>query len=143
MDEAGLPESDMESLKALHYYLDEQEVSFVAISNHVLDAAKTNRAVSLFRPRASCEELRELALVSIGNDKNDSRENYSLLIEALVKAYDEISGDKKHDQVQNAFRDIFGLRDFIFLVTHLRRKISDRKFSLSPQLIVQGLERNF
>ena len=143
MDEAGLPESDMESLKALHYYLDEQEVSFVAISNHVLDAAKTNRAVSLFRPRASCEELRELALVSIGNDKNDSRKNYSLLIEALVKAYDEISSDKKHDQVQNAFRDIFGLRDFIFLVTHLRRKINDRKFSLSPQLIVQGLERNF
>lgn len=51
MDEAGLPEESHESLKVLHYYLDRQEVSFVAITNHVLDAAKTNRAVSLFRPR--------------------------------------------------------------------------------------------
>ena len=140
MDEAGLPESDMESLKALHYYLDEQEVSFVAISNHVLDAAKTNRAVSLFRPRASFKELRELALVSIGNDESDDRENY---LEALVKAYVEISSEKMQDRVQNDFRDIFGLRDFIFLVTHLRRKINNRKFLLSPQLILQGLERNF
>jgi len=28
-------------------------VAFVGITNHVLDAAKTNRAVSLFRPTAS------------------------------------------------------------------------------------------
>ena len=33
-------------------------MAFVGITNHVLDAAKTNRAVSLFRPIASqvCEE---------------------------------------------------------------------------------------
>ena len=37
----------------LHYHLDQQEVAFVGITNHVLDAAKTNRAVSLFRPTAS------------------------------------------------------------------------------------------
>ena len=43
MDEAGLPEESHESLKVLHYHLDKQEVSFVAITNHVLDAAKTNR----------------------------------------------------------------------------------------------------
>ena len=28
-------------------------MAFVGITNHVLDAAKTNRAVSLFRPTAS------------------------------------------------------------------------------------------
>ena len=68
MDEAGLPEESHESLKViyknipwvkdyftkvLHYHLDQQEVAFVGITNHVLDAAKTNRAVSLFRPTAS------------------------------------------------------------------------------------------
>ena len=71
MDEAGLPEERHESLKvqnsnmnialvlhayilqALHYYLDQQEVAFVAITNHILDAAKTNRAISLFRPSVS------------------------------------------------------------------------------------------
>jgi len=36
----------------LHYHLDQKEVAFVGITNHVLDAAKTNRAVSLFRPIA-------------------------------------------------------------------------------------------
>ena len=60
MDEAGLPEESHESLKVLHYYLDRQEVSFVAITNHILDAAKTNRAVCLFRPDASEEELKTL-----------------------------------------------------------------------------------
>ena len=39
----------LHSLQVLHKFLDNQEVSFVAITNHVLDAAKTNRAVSLFR----------------------------------------------------------------------------------------------
>ena len=50
MDEAGLPEDSHESLKALHYFLDSPKVAFVAITNRVLDAAKTNRAISLFRP---------------------------------------------------------------------------------------------
>ena len=136
MDEAGLPERDMESLKALHYYLDEQEVSFVAISNHVLDAAKTNRAISLFRPKASSEELKELALTSLTTGEEGVSEKYTLLIDALVKAYVEISDDKEH-------KSIFGLRDFIFLVTHLRRQISESQRSLSLQMVVKGLERNF
>lgn len=145
MDEAGLPERDMESLKALHYYLDEQEVSFVAISNHVLDAAKTNRAVSLFRPKASTEELKELALVSIGSSTKCVSDKYKMLIEALVKAYEEITNfpEQTHDKEQNDFHQIFGLRDFIFLITYLRRRTSDVKISLSLQMIVEGLERNF
>ena len=40
-------------IQVLHYHLDQQEVAFVAITNHILDAAKTNRAVNLFRPTAS------------------------------------------------------------------------------------------
>lgn len=138
MDEAGLPESDMESLKVLHYYLDEQEVSFVAISNHVLDAAKTNRAISLFRPKASSEELHDLALVSIGNNTGKISSTYRTLIIALVKAYEEINNVKHTD-----FQNFFGLRDFIFLVTYLRRRTKDVNESLDLQMIVEGLERNF
>ena len=49
-DEAGLPEEDRESLKVLHYLLEghmsmKAPVAFVAITNHVLDAAKSNRSV--------------------------------------------------------------------------------------------------
>ena len=48
MDEADLPEEEKESLKVLHYYLEghmsiKAKVGFVAITNHVLDAAKSNR----------------------------------------------------------------------------------------------------
>ena len=42
MDEAGLPEQAHESLKVLHFYLEHPITSFVAITNHPLDAAKTN-----------------------------------------------------------------------------------------------------
>ena len=44
LDEVGLPESEKESLKILHYYLDHPQVAFVGITNDFLDAAKANRA---------------------------------------------------------------------------------------------------
>ena len=53
MDEAGLPEEAKESLKVLHYYLDDPSVAFVAITNRPLDAAKMNRYVQLL---LTCEE---------------------------------------------------------------------------------------
>ena len=40
-------------MQVLHKYLDDAVVSFVGITNHILDAAKSNRAVTLFRPRAA------------------------------------------------------------------------------------------
>ena len=40
--------------QVLHKYLD-AEVAFIGITNHILDAAKTNRAVTLCRPRADEE----------------------------------------------------------------------------------------
>jgi hemicentin len=53
MDEAGLTEEEKESLKVLHYLLEghmsaSPEVGFVCITNHILDAAKSNRCHSYF-----------------------------------------------------------------------------------------------
>ncbi len=131
MDEAGLPENRLESLKVLHYYLDRQEVSFVAISNHVLDAAKTNRVVSLFRPKATDQELYELAKGSIlppgQNVPTELQEN---LLNKLCLSYNKILLHQR----------LFGLRDFIHFVTYLRRK--GRRY-LDAQLMLEGLERNF
>ena len=50
--------------QVLHYHLDQQEVAFVGITNHILDAAKTNRAVSLFRPTASKVRRNSYAQIS-------------------------------------------------------------------------------
>ena len=129
MDEAGLPEEKLESLKVLHYYLDEQKVSFVAISNHVLDASKTNRAVSLFRPKPTHQELRELAEVCIFQE-NKPLLSEGELLKHFCKSYITLVRHKK----------LFGLRDFIHFVIYLR---CNRKQLLDAQLIVEALERNF
>ena len=133
MDEAGLPENKLESLKALHYHLDKQEVSFVAISNHILDAAKTNRAVSLFRPKATEKELHELAtgcIVQAGQTLTDIDRT---LVKQFCTSYSEL-------QTHEEFKKLFGLRDFIHFIIFLRRK---RKEFLGQHLIRQSLQRNF
>ena len=136
MDEAGLPEESHESLKVLHYHLDRQEVSFVAITNHILDAAKTNRAVSLFRPEASEEDLKTLAKGCLCNTPDDPPPELKKDLETIVKfcpAYSDLMTKPK-------FSQYFGLRDFIYFVSYLRRH-RDQVFT--PQLVMKALERNF
>ena len=136
MDEAGLPEERHESLKALHYYLDSQEVSFVAISNHVLDAAKTNRSVSLFRPEASSEDLVTLAkgcLCSNPDYPPPTIQKDIDIVSRFCAPYEEVMS-------QLNYKKFFGLRDFIHFISYLRQK---RREMLSPQLVMEALERNF
>ena len=137
MDEAGLPEERHESLKVLHYYLDNPEVSFIAISNHVLDAAKTNRAVSLFRPDVTQEDLVTLAkgcLCQTPNNPPVEMKSDLAFIAKLVPAYDTLMRKEKYNQ-------FFGLRDFIHFITYLKRMRT--KEMLSAQLVMKALERNF
>ena len=134
MDEAGLPEVEMESLKVLHYYLDRKQVSFVAITNHMLDAAKTNRAISLFRPRASIKELDTIAsdcLSTVLNAKPSSYE--AALVGNFCTSYLQIMKNP-------LYKMVFGMRDFIHFIFYLSRS---RKVFISPQLVLEALERNF
>lgn len=136
MDEAGLPEESHESLKVLHYHLDRQEVSFVAITNHVLDAAKTNRAVSLFRPEASQEDLETLAKGCLCNTPDNPPPQLMKDLKMIVRfcpAYTVL-------MQMSEFSQYFGLRDFIHFVSYLRRR---RTQMLTPQLVMEALERNF
>ena len=137
MDEAGLPEESHESLKVLHYYLDQQEVSFVAITNHVLDAAKTNRAVSLFRPEASEEDLETLAKGYLCNTPDQPPPELQKDLKTVVQFCPAFSHLIKKS---SEFRLHFGLRDFIHFVSYLRRR---RTQMLTPQLVMEALERNF
>ncbi|CAB9513446.1 protein ligase RNF213 (Partial), partial [Seminavis robusta] len=60
MDEASLPKEERESHKVLHYTLEGDsrvDVGFVAIANHILDAAKSNRCVVLLRPKPNDKEM--------------------------------------------------------------------------------------
>ena len=136
MDEAGLPEESHESLKVLHYHLDRQEVSFVAITNHMLDAAKSNRAVCLFRPEASDEDLKTLAKGCLSSKLESPPPELQKDFELVVKFCPAFSKLMEEDR----FNYFFGLRDFIHFVNYLRRK---RGEMLNPQIVMDALERNF
>jgi hemicentin len=136
MDEAGLPEESHESLKVLHYHLDRQEVSFVAITNHMLDAAKTNRAVCLFRPEATDKDLTTLAKGCLFSEPYSPASKFQDDLELVVKLCPAFSKLMKKSE----FNHFFGLRDFIHFLNYLRRK---RGEMLDMQVVVEALERNF
>lgn len=131
LDEVGLPEDRHESLKALHYHLDNKEVSFVAITNHALDAAKTNRAVCLFRPAPSLHDLEMLA-ISSAVTRITTRQDEALL-HKLCCAFSQIVTIPK-------FNHMYGQRDFVHFIRFLYR--TKQAGCPSHQVILQALERN-
>jgi hypothetical protein len=138
MDEAGLPEESHESLKVLHYYLDDPSVSFVAITNHILDASKSNRAISLFRPKADEEDLKTLARGCLCTDPaNPPAElrNIVNVIDKFCSAYALVMRDQR-------FENFFGLRDFIHFIGYIRRHRGSST-ELTPDLVLKAVERNF
>jgi hypothetical protein len=135
MDEAGLPEESHESLKVLHYHLDRQQVSFVAITNNMLDAAKSNRAVCLFRPEAM-NDLSTLAkgcLISQPDSHSRKLQKCLDLAVESCKAFSKLMKDE-------TFSHFFGLRDFIHFINYLRRR---RHQMLQPHVVMEAIERNF
>ena len=144
MDETGLPECSHESLKILHYHLDNPKVSFVAISNTVLDAAKTNRAITLFRdPTEISEDLEVLATECLFESAGCPPRNLTEHVETIVhlhSAYTEAMTELKLSR-------FFGLRDFIHFVQYIRHKCvqTDADLTLGQvgQLVTESLEKNF
>ncbi len=133
MDEAGLPREKHQALKVLHSRLDNPEVSFVAITNTILDAAKTNRAVSLYIPDKQTGDLETLVRGCLYVP------NEPINVEPIVRFSAAYVEAMEHDQYKN----FFGLRDFIHFVTFLRRKIIDDGDKFTDKLVLQALERNF
>ena len=129
MDEAGLPEERHESLKVLHHYLDKHEVAFVAISNHILDAAKTNRAITVLIPETTEEDLRLLVEECCTDKEAITSEN---TITRYCSTFVNIIENEK-------WGDIFGMRDFIHFLQYIRSKGD----LASKELILQAFERNF
>ena len=136
MDEAGLPEESHESLKVLHYFLDRPKVSFVAISNHILDAAKSNRAINVFRP----QQQDDLFTLATGCYTRFVHKRRSVVIRSkhfisrLCVPYEDL-------MKQPALSKFFGLRDFIHMISYLRRNRD--KSDPQEELVLRAVERNF
>ena len=135
MDEAGLPEESRESLKALHYYLDKPSVAFVAISNHVLDAAKTNRCISVVRMKVSQKELEILAKGCLCDTPNKVPPEREREISTVVKFCSRYATN-----IKDKYNNFFGLRDFVHFLHYLRRHHGKTS---TGKLVLRALERNF
>ena len=132
MDEAGLPEKHNE-LKVLHPHLDMQKVSIVAITNTILDAAKTNRAISLFRPASTEEDIESLTRGCL--DDTVIAPNTIDYIVGISGAYTKLM--RNHQ-----LRSFYGLRDFIHFVMYLHRKVQTEG-TINSKSVLNALERNF
>lgn len=161
MDEAGLPEEEKESLKVLHYLLEghmstRASVGFVAISNHVLDAAKSNRCVTLLRQSLDKVEMETITVGVLFDVRSDGRasildvELQGCLIQSrefallLCQSYEKLLSSKG---CGTNFDTWFGLRDYIFFLKALRSKFSriggETRMFVSLEDVVWALERNF
>lgn len=155
MDEAGLPEEEKESLKVLHYYLEghmskKATVAFVGITNHVLDAAKSNRCVSLLRSDPDKEELNSICKGVMFDFRAQSCEQDHVSIDKKIVSVDEFSASlcKSYISLKKKFdwfESFFGMRDFIYFLKSLKQNSSNsgRTLVTSTILIMRAFERNF
>jgi hypothetical protein len=161
--DAGLPSESRESLKILHYLLDNARVAFVAISNRPLgtalrigcvcgrgcgcdtparcraDAAKMNRLVEVFRPKASMSELNVLLAGSLSIPLAAAEQP---TITAFSKAYSDLM-QSREPLVPGGIRfcERFGLRDFYALGRFFKR--AHRGGLPLVTDVLRALERNF
>ena len=160
MDEAGLPEEEKESLKIMHYFLEghmstKSEVGFVGVTNHPLDAAKSNRCVSLLRQEPDREEMSSIANdILFGGNVDGNRDVRLVRCNGVAMKLDEFANSLCHSYSQLShnkeenfswFQTFFGLRDFIYLLKAIRNKsnIGDMIMHTSSEILLHALERNF
>lgn len=140
LDEVGLAEQSPHlPLKVLHKLLDEMldGEAMVGISNWSLDPAKMNRAVHLYRPAPTIEDL---SLTAEGMVRSANVKGY---LQSLAKGYDETYREQEHF-------DFWGLREFYSTVrainaslTQQRSAIETESVSLDTPTLLNAIMRNF
>ena len=137
MDEAGLPEENLQVLNVLHYHLDNPEVSFVALTNIILDARKSNQAVCLFQVNTSNDDLQQLASTLMGyKDVKDVPENIKEQLLCITGVYSK-------EMASHNFSSIFGLRDLMHFFSYMRKNMLSDYNYISAELLLKSLQRNF
>lgn len=92
-----------------------------------MDAAKTNRAVSVYRSITSDCDLKILADSCLQMSVSDPGVEF---IDHFINIYQDMMGRKKYARM-------FGLRDVIHFFTYLN------KHSITPVTVTKAVERNF
>jgi len=133
-------------LKVLHPYLDECQVSFVAIANKSFDAANANRMICIYRSLPSPIDQQVLAYGCLGlsfnkNSPQQSKTHLDNIIIGLCEGYRELLAN---EDIPRIFHD----RDFIYMLRELRFElpVADEDTNLNgiqPISLLHALEDNF
>jgi hypothetical protein len=131
LDEVGLAEQSPHlPLKVLHKTLDEakENESVVGISNWSLDPAKMNRAVHLYRPAPTVEDL---ALTAEGMVRSATLKGY---LQAIAQSFSGVYFNQE-------LADFWGMREFYSTVRSVNKCITSD--GLSPTMIMNAILRNY
>ncbi len=145
-------------MKVLHYFLEghmsaKADVGFIAVTNHVLDAAKSNRCVTLHRQEPDCIELQTIARGILFDAKFDGSHAIQevkcnaislppdCFVISLCQSYTRLFHDIDEFKWFSLF---FGLRDFIYFLRDLSRSaVKNAMMEFSMTALVHAIERNF
>jgi len=140
LDEVGLAEESPHlPLKVLHKELEQLDgISCIGISNWALDAAKMSRAVTLFRPPPTVDDLRETGSAMVSNHI------VKAYLPALSQGFYDIYGSQKRS-------DFWGLREFYSIVRVInsefkrqeKNSVDEWSPSLTPDILMNTILRNF
>jgi hypothetical protein len=132
LDEVGLAEQSPHlPLKVLHKILDEEKGgSVVGISNYSLDPAKMNRAVHLFRPSPTPDDLAETAQGMV----------HSPLLSGYLR-FVSAAYARVYDKQEK--RDFWGLRDFYATIKFLDHAQTKDRLPFDGQMYMHAILRNF
>ena len=116
----------------------------------MLDAAKTNRAVSLYRAQSTLSDLQEIARTLFPSIANSSTSPLESPTRLKPKSYREESlafiESFLHIYVKNmsrSFQRFYGIRDVVHFLLYLYRAKDTGNAVFSPKAVVEALERNF
>lgn len=143
-DEAGVPESEKESLKVLHYYLNNSNFPAVLITNDPLDVAKSNRGIEILVSSPDEEDLAKLAEGIIKRHENENlTPETRKVIEACCRAYKYLINDNNECKTSKKIKNWIGMRDFYHFIRFIRKSSAPDSIDITPELLLQSLERNF
>lgn len=140
LDEVGLAEQSPHlPLKVLHKTLDEggPGEAVVGISNWALDPAKMNRAVHLYRPAPTVEDL---SMTAEGMVRSANLKGY---LQSLALAYNDIYHEQEHP-------DFWGLREFYSTVRAINAALNrlleaegPDKVTVDAAMLLNAVLRNY
>ena len=147
LDEASLPNEKKMVMKALHPYLDECKVAFIAVANHAFDAANANRMICIYRSLPSENDQKILAYGCLGlqNDhvQRMMSQNLKNIISGLCQGYRRVLATSN---IPSIFHDrdlIYMLRELRFELANIHANQETSVGEITPRGLLRALEQNF